>query len=111
MKQEKIFKRLILYKSILLGLIIIWGGSVQLNNASNPSSNNLTDLGGLFFSLFSIFYILVSYQLYKFKALGKKPFALLVLLFIALGFPSEITNPMELNESLFYLFVFYIVSP
>ena len=111
MKQEKIFKRLILYKSILLGLIIIWGGSVQLNNASNPSSNNLTDLGGLFFSLFSIFYILVSYQLYKFKALGKKLFAPLILLFIVLGFLSEITNPMEINENLFYLFVFYIVSP
>ena len=111
MKQDEIFKRLIFYKSILLGLVIIWGGTVQVSNASNPDSDNLTDLGGLLFSLFSISYFIVSYQLYRFKPLGKKLFAPLVLLFIALGFLSEIINPLEINKNLFYLFVFYIVSP
>ena len=35
----------------------------------------------------------------------------LVLLFIILGFLSEIVNPMAVSKNLFYLFIFYIVSP
>lgn len=95
----------------MLVLIIIWGGMVQMSNTSYNGANNLTDLGGLLFTVFSVVYFFVSYQLYKFKPLGKRLFTPLVLLFIIFGFLSEIDNPMELDKNLYYLFVFYIVSP
>ena len=111
MLQDDIFKRLIVYKALMLVLIIIWGGSVQMSNADNPGSNNFTDLGGLLFFIFSVVYFFVSYQLFIFKPLGKRLFAPVVLLFIVLGFVSELINPMDVNKNLFYLFIFYIVSP
>ena len=111
MLQDDIFKRLIVYKALMLVLIIIWGGSVQMSNTDNPDSNNFTDLGGLFFFIFSVVYFFVSYQLFIFKPLGKRLFAPVVLLFIVLGFVSELVNPMDVNKNLFYLFIFYIVSP
>ena len=111
MLQDDIFKRLIVYKALMLVLIIIWGGSVQMSNANNPDSNNFTDLGGLLFFIFSVVYFFVSYQLFIFKPLGKRLFAPVVLLFIVLGFVSELINPMDVNKNLFYLFIFYIVSP
>ena len=111
MLQDDIFKRLIVYKALMLVLIIIWGGSVQMSNSDNPDSNNLIDLGGLLFFMFSVVYFYVCYQLYSFKSLGKRLFLPLVLLFIFLGFLSEIVNPMDVSKNLFYLFIFYIVSP
>ena len=111
MLQDDIFKRLIVFKALMLVLIIIWGGSVQMSNADNPVGNNLTDLGGLLFFIFSVVYFFVSYQLFIFKPLGKRLFAPVVLLFIVLGFVSELINPMDVNKNLFYLFIFYIVSP
>ena len=111
MKLESYFKRIIVYKSLMLVLIIIWGGMVQTSNANNNEGNNLTDLGGLLFTAFSIAYFFVSYQLYKFKPLAKRLFTPLVLLFIVLGFLSEIVNPMQTDKNLYYFFVFYIVSP
>ena len=45
--KEKYFKNIILYKSILLILIIIWGGTVQISSAESSGRNNLTDLGGI----------------------------------------------------------------
>ena len=111
MPQDDIFKRLIVYKVLMLFLIIIWGGSVQMSNVDNSDSNNLTDLGGVFFFTFSVVYFIVCYQLYSFKPVGKRLFMPLVLLFIILGFLSEIVNPMAVSKNLFYLFIFYIVSP
>ena len=111
MPQDDIFKRLIVYKVLMLFLIIIWGGSVQMSNVDNSDSNNLTDLGGVFFFTFSVVYFIVCYQLYSFKPIGKRLFMPLVLLFIILGFLSEIVNPMAVSKNLFYLFIFYIVSP
>ena len=70
--KEKYFKNIILYKSILLILIIIWGGTVQISNAESSDRNNLTDLGGILFSIFSVLYLITCYQLYKFKVLGKE---------------------------------------
>ena len=84
---------------------------MQTSNANNNEGNNLTDLGGLLFTAFSIAYFFVSYQLYKFKPLAKRLFTPLVLLFIVLGFLSEIVNPMQTDKNLYYFFVFYIVSP
>ena len=109
--QDDIFKRLIVYKVLMFVLIIIWGGSVQMSNVDNSDSNNLTDLGGVFFFTFSVVYFIVCYQLYSFKPVGKRLFMPLVLLFIILGFLSEIVNPMAVSKNLFYLFIFYIVSP
>ena len=109
--KEKYFKNIILYKSILLILIIIWGGTVQISSAESSDRNNLTDLGGILFSIFSVLYLITCYQLYNFKVLGKKLFAPLVATFIFLGFATETINPMQIDKNLFYLVIFYIVSP
>lgn len=111
MMKEKYFKNIILYKSILLILIIIWGGTVQISNAESSDKNNFTDLGGILFSIFSVLYLITCYQLYNFKVLGKKLFAPLVATFIVLGFATETMNPMQIDKNLFYLVIFYIVSP
>ena len=109
--KEKYFKNIILYKSILLILIIIWGGTVQISSAESSDRNNLTDLGGILFSIFSVLYLVTSYQLYNFKVLGKKLFAPSVATFIVLGFATETMNPIQIDKNLFYLVIFYIVSP
>ena len=109
--KEKYFKNIILYKSILLILIIIWGGTIQISSAESSDRNNLTDLGGILFSIFSVLYLITCYQLYNFKILGKKLFAPLVATFIFLGFATETINPMQIDKNLFYLVIFYIVSP
>ena len=109
--KEKYLKNIILYKSILLILIIIWGGTVQISNAESSDKNNFTDLGGILFSIFSVLYLITCYQLYNFKVLGKKLFAPLVATFIVLGFATETMNPMQIDKNLFYLVIFYIVSP
>ena len=108
---ESIFKNIILLKVALLILIIIWGGTIQISNSESSIRNNLTDLGGILFTLFSVLYLITCYQLYKFKTLGKKLLVSLVLIFIILGFVTELMNPMQIDKDLFFLFIFYIVSP
>ena len=108
---ESTFKNIILLKVGLLILIIIWGGTIQLSNSESSVRNNLTDLGGILFTLYSVLYLITCYQLYKFKTLGKKLLVSLVLIFIILGFITELMNPMQIDKDLFFLFVFYIVSP
>ena len=108
---ESTFKNIILLKVGLLILIIIWGGAIQLSNSESSVLNNLTDLGGILFTLYSVLYLITCYQLYKFKTLGKKLLVSLVLIFIILGFVTELMNPMQIDKDLFFLFIFYIVSP
>ena len=108
---ERYFKNIILLKLAFLILIIIWGGTIQISNSENSVSNNFTDLGGVLFTMFSALYLVTCYQLYKFKTLGKKLLVPLVLLFIILGFVTELMNPMQVEKDLFFLFIFYIVSP
>lgn len=108
---ESTFKNIILLKVALLILIIIWGGTIQISNSESSLRNNLTDLGGILFTLFSVLYLITCYQLYKFKTLGKKLLVSLVLIFIILGFVTELMNPMQIDKDLFFLFIFYIVSP
>ncbi len=108
---ESTFKNIILLKVGLLILIIIWGGTIQLSNSASSVRNNLTDLGGILFTLYSVLYLITCYQLYKFKTLGKKLLVSLVLIFIILGFVTELMNPMQIDKDLFFLFIFYIVSP
>lgn len=111
MLPDIIFKKLIVYKAFMLSLVIIWGDSGQISNADNPDSNNLTDLGGFIFFIFSVIYLFVCYQLYLFKSLAKRLFVPLALLFIVSGFLSEMVNSMTANKNLFCLFIFYVVSP
>ena len=111
MLQDDIFKRLIGYKALMFVLIVIWGGTVQTSNAENLDVSNQKYLGGLLFLIFSTVYLFVCHQLYSFKSLGKRLFAPLVILFILLGFLSELANPMAADKNLFYLITFYIVSP
>ena len=108
---ESTFKNIILLKVALLILIIIWGGTIQISNSESSIRNNLTDLGGILFTLFSVLYLITCYQLYRFKTLGKKLLVSLVLIFIILGFVTELMNPMRLDKDLLFLFIFYIVSP
>ena len=108
---ESTFKNIILLKVALLLLILIWGGTIQISNSESSIRNNLTDLGGILFTLFSVLYLITCYQLYKFKTLGKKLLVSLVLIFIILGFVTELMNPMQIDKDLFFLFIFYIVSP
>ena len=108
---ESTFKNIILLKVALLILIIIWGGTIQISNSESSIRNNLTDLGGILFTLFSVLYLITCYQLYKFKTLGKNLLVSLVLIFIILGFVTELMNPMQIDKDLFFLFIFYIVSP
>ena len=108
---KKYFKNIILCKSFLLILIIIWGGTVQISNAENIGRNSLTDLGGILFSVFSVLYLMTCYQLYNFKIISKKVFPPLVALFVVLGFVTEVVNPMQIDKDLFFLFIFYVVSP
>ena len=108
---ESTFKNIILLKVALLILIIIWGGTIQISNSESSVRNNLMDLGGILFTIFSVLYLITCYQLYKFKTLGKKLLVSLVLIFIILGFVTELMNPMQIDKDLFFLFIFYIVSP
>ena len=108
---ESTFKNIILLKVALLILIIIWGGTIQISNSESSIRNNLTDLGGILFTLLSVLYLITCYQLYNFKTLGKKLLVSLVLIFIILGFVTELMNPMQIDKDLFFLFIFYIVSP
>ena len=109
--QETNFKQLIIFKVVLFVLIIIWGGTVQMNEANNSEVNNLSTIRDLLFALFSFSYFFASYQIYKLKNVGKKLFIPLVLTFIILGFLGELLYPLETNKDLFYVVIFYIVSP
>ena len=109
--QETNFKQLIIFKVVLFVLIIIWGGTVQMNEANNSEVNNLSTIRDLLFALVSFSYFFASYQIYKLKNVGKKLFIPLVLTFIILGFLGELLYPLETNKDLFYLVIFYIVSP
>ena len=109
--QETYFKQLVIFKVVLFVLIIIWGGTVQMNNGNNSDVNNFSTIRNLLFALFSLSYFFASYKIYKFKNVGKRLFILLVLTFIVLGFLGEFFYSLEINQDLFYLIIFYIVSP
>ena len=109
--QETYFKQLIILKVVLFVLIIIWGGTVQMSDANNSEVNNFSTIRNLLFALFSLSYFFASYKIYKFKNVGKKLFTPLVLTFIILGFLGEFLFSLEINQDLFYLIIFYIVSP
>ena len=107
---KNVFRKLIISNAIILLSIIAWGG---YQASSNPSqmTPSVIDIGGLVFMLFSLAYFVNSYLLYQFIPFGKVTYLPLVLSFIGIGFIGEIISPMQVNKDLFYLIIFYIVSP
>ena len=108
---ETSFKKLILVKSFLFLLIVFWGGYNSAMVNTNSSSENVTDIGSVLFLIFSILYMLNAFFLIRLKNFGRLTYLPLVLIFIFLGFISELFNPMQIKNDYFYLFIFYIVSP
>ena len=107
---NNIFRKLVASNAVVLLLIIVWGGYQTTTNTIQATASAI-DIGGLVFMLFSVAYFVNSYLLYQFKPLGKITYLPLVISFIVIGFGGELISPMEVNKDLFYLVIFYIVSP
>ena len=105
------FKNVVLIKSFLFLLIVLWGGYNATSLGLKPGDNLITDVGNLVFMVFSVVYLLNAFFLFKFMSLGSKTYLPLILLFIVLGFISEVLNPVQINRDYFYLIIFYVVSP
>ena len=109
--QENYFKQLIIFKVVMFVLIITWAGTAQMNDANNSEINIFSTIRNLLFTLFALSYFFASYKIYKFKNVGRKLFIPLVITFIILGFLGEFLYSLEINQNLFYLIIFYIISP
>ena len=105
------FIKAVLLKSLLFLLIVIWGGYNTTVVSTNGSGEYYTDVGNVLFLVFSIIYMLNSFFLIKLKNFGRLTYLPLVLLFVFLGFISELFNPMQIKQDYLYLFTFYIISP
>ena len=105
------FKKAVFVKSFLFLLIIFWGGYNSSVMDTSGSRQYYTDVGNILFFFFSIIYLLNAFFLIKLKNLGRLTYLPLVLLFVFLGFISELFNPMQIKQDYFYLFIFYIISP
>ena len=105
------FKKTVLVKLLLFLLIVFWGGYNSTTINTNGNSEYFTDIGNLLFLVFSIIYMFNAFFLIKLKNLGRLTYLPLVLLFVFLGFISELINPMQIKQDYFYLFIFYIISP
>ena len=108
---ENAFIKAVLVKSLLFLLIVLWGGYNSTLVSTKESTEYFTDVGNILFLVFSIIYMLNSFFLIKLKNLGRMTYLPLVLLFVFLGFISELFNPMQIKQDYFYLFTFYIISP
>ncbi len=105
------FKKAVFVKSLLFLLIVFWGGYNYTVMDTSGSRQYYTDVGNVLFFFFSIIYLLNAFFLIKLKDLGRLTYLPLVLLFVFLGFLSELLNPMQIKQDYFYLFIFYIISP
>ena len=101
----------VLVKSLLFLIIVLWGGYNSTAMSISGGAEYFTDVGNVLFLFFSIIYIFNAFFLIKLKNLGRLTFLPLVLLFVFLGFISELINPMQIKQDYFYLFIFYIISP
>ena len=105
------FTKAVLVKSLLFLLIVLWGGYNSTLVNTKGSAEYFTDVGNILFFIFSVIYMFNSFFLIKLKNLGRLTYLPLVLLFVFLGFISELFNPMQIKQDYFYLFTFYIISP
>ena len=108
---ENEFKSAVLVKSVLFLIIVFWGGYNTTVMSTNGSKAYFTDVGNILFLIFSIIYLFNAFFLLKLKSLGRLTYLPLVLLFVFLGFISELFNPMQIKQDYFYIFTFYIISP
>ena len=104
-------KKAVFVKSLLFLLIVFWGGYNSTVMDTSGNRQYYTDVGNVLFFFFSIIYMLNAFFLIKLKNLGRLTYLPLVLLFVFLGFLSELLNPMQIKQDYFYLFIFYIISP
>ena len=111
MDLKKNFYKILIIKTMLFFLIVIWGGYNQIVTSNNNNDFSFLDIGGLGFLIFSIFYLWSCYSLYILKKNSRVFFLSLVFLFVVFGFLAELIKPMQINHDFFYIFVFYIVSP
>ena len=105
------FTKAVLVKSLLFLLIVLWGGYNSTLEGTKGSTEYFTDVGNILFLFFSIIYMSNAFFLIKLKNLGRLTYLPLVLLFVFLGFISELFNPMQIKQDYFYTFTFYIISP
>ena len=108
---NNVFTKAVLAKSLLFLLIVLWGGYNSTLVSNKGSTEYFTDVGNILFLFFSIIYMFNAFFLIKLKNLGRLTYLPLVLLFVFLGFISELFNPMQIKQDYFYLFIFYIISP
>jgi hypothetical protein len=105
------FIKAVLVKSLLFSLIVLWGGYNSTLVSTKGSAEYFTDVGNILFFVFTIIYMFNAFFLTKLKKLARLTYLPLVLLFVFLGFISELFNPMQIKQDYFYLFTFYIISP
>ena len=105
------FKNAVLVKSLLFSIIVFWGGYNSINVDTSSDGEFVTDIGNGLFIVFSILYLLNSFFLIRFNPIGRLTYLPMVLLFVFLGFLSEILNPMQIKKDYFFIVVFYIISP
>ena len=105
------FIKAVLVKSLLFLIIVLWGGYNSTLVNTKGSTEYFTDVGNILFFIFSVIYMFNSFFLIKLKNLGRLTYLPLVLLFVFLGFISELFNPMQIKQDFFYLITFYIISP
>ena len=108
---KKSFQYLVLGKSFLFLLIVFWGGYNSTKVGLETGDGYLSNIGNALFMVFSIFYLLNAFFLFKLKILGRSTFLPLICMFVLLGFVGEIINPMEIQRDYFYLITFYVISP
>ena len=111
MDLKKNFYKILIIKTMLFFLIVIWGGYNQIVTSNIDNDLSFLDIGGLGFLIFSIFYLWSCYSLYILKKNSRVFFLSLVFLFVVFGFLAELIKPMQISHDFFYIFVFYIVSP
>ena len=92
-------------------LIVFWGGYNSTKVGVETGDGYLSNIGNALFMVFSIFYLLNAFFLFKLKILGRSTFLPLICMFVLLGFVGEIINPMEIQRDYFYLITFYVISP
>ena len=105
------FIKAVLVKSLLFSLIVLWGGYNSTIVSTKGSAEYFTDVGNILFFVFTIIYMFNAFFLTKLKKLARLTYLPLVLLFVFLGFISELFNPMQIKQDYFYIFTFYIISP
>ena len=105
------FRKAVLVKSLLFLVIVLWGGYNSALISTKGGTEYFTDVGNILFLVFSIIYMFNAFFLVKLRNLGRLTYLPLVLLFVFLGFISELFNPMQIKQDYFYLFTFYIISP